>query len=227
MSNLKYTGIVKQVYKKNTERLYKRIINSIFKKKLKDKTELSKHSFMGMGGNKTSEISSNNVGVSFAVLKTDNGFFNSMTRRYAVLLTKDKKKLWNIPIFTMSDEKFNDLDEMLDAIYEKTLPIMKRLYGLDKIKYGKVHVIKISDSGRDIYVYVLPPDAWVGDVEAVRPPLDTRYFELDWFDQRSYSEDDEYWDGRYFGDKTAVIIQYINSFFDSRVFINSGSGIGY
>lgn len=225
MSDLKYTGTIKQGYTNTPEKTYKRIIHSIFRKKLKEKSEIGKYSFIGFG-KKDKIFNSNNVGVSFAVLNTDNGLFNSATKRYSILLTRDKKDLWSIPIFTMSKQKFDGLDEMLDAIYEKTLPIMKRLYDIDRINYNEVHVVKIAENKRDKYVFILPPESWKGDAELVRSPLNNKYTSLDWFDQRTYSEDPNYWEDRYFGDQTAKIIQYINSFFDARVTISSGGGIG-
>ena len=226
MSNLKYTGTVKQGVTTTPEKTYKKILHSFFKKKLKEKSKIGKYSFLGFG-KKNNIYSSDNVGVSFAILHTNNGYFNSATKRYAVLLTKNTKNLWNIPIFTMSKEKFDNLDDMLDAIYEKSVPIMKRLYDINQIKENEVHIVKISDKKRDRYVFILTPESWKGDAQAVRAPLNSKYNEMNWFDQRSYIDDPEYWKDSQFGDKTAITIRYINAFFDSRVSVASGMGIGY
>jgi hypothetical protein len=215
--SIEFSGLIKQNIDDNPKEKHTEKLNSVFKRKLGE-VEVVKSNILFK---QDTGYSSKNARVCFAFIKTDNGMFDNRTKRYALLLVKDTKNIWTTPIFTMSKENFNTVDDMIYSIYNKCLPIMKRLYDINKIDEDNIYITKIEN--RDpTYIYIIPYESWKGSTTDVNPPLDNKYIELGWFDQKEYRENNNYWANEKFGDKTSEIIKYINNFIDHRRKIFSG-----
>jgi hypothetical protein len=220
MSALKFKGLVVQSSILEPEKEYrKQLDDKIFKKRLvyTDISDLKRNLLFHRN-----EFNTNNVRICFAVLQTNNGLFNLKSKRYAILLAKDKKDLWTVPIFTLSKEYFPSMDEMLKQMFIKVLPIMKRLYDVKQFEDDQVFITRI-DQKYPTYIYIIPPNAWGGSAKEVQVPLNSKYVDLGWFDQHTYKEDPEYWKDEFFGNETSVVIKYVNNFFDNRVGFFSGN----
>jgi len=228
MAALKFKGLIDQSSILEPEKEYrKQIDDKIFKKRLvyTDISDLKRNLLFHKN-----EFNTNNTRICFAILQTNNGLFNinsnnyssASAKRYAILLAKDKKDLWTVPIFTLSKEYFSSMDDMLKQMFIKVVPIMKRLYDIKQFKDDQIFITRI-DQKYPTYIYIIPPNAWGGNTEEVQIPLNSKYVDLAWFDQRSYKEDPEYWKDEFFGNETSTVIKYVNNFFDNRVGFFSGN----